>query len=273
MVRDEPRRQEVYRLRLSYILRFLVAMLLGEKRDLGPDIKGTLRSVRPRPRVIGDQNIPAEGPFAFVANHYERPGLKVFWGGMLAANAIFERRKAHRALHWLMTSEWYNFRLAGIIPVPVWFLRWLFRRIAHVYSLIIVPRSPQRAVGRAAAMRSIMEVVEQGEPIGLFPEGVGEEVLIEAMPGTGLFLHSLNKRGIPILAAGIYEEDGALIVRFGPPFSIELPEGAAKEDRDRLAREQLMAHIGRLLPRHMWGPYTSAIEDLLARSGHIPYQI
>jgi len=262
-------RQEAYRFRISYVLRFLVAMLLGQKRDLGPDIKGTRMAARPRPRVIGDQNIPLEGSFVFVANHYERPGLKVWWGGMLAANAIFERRKTRRTLHWLMTSEWYNYRLAGIIPVPVWFLRWLFRRIAHVYSLIIVPRSPQRGVGRAAAMRSIMEVVEQGEPIGLFPEGMGRDVLIEAMPGTGLFLHSLSRRGTPIMPAATYEKDGVLTVRFGAPFFIELLEGAAKEDRDRLAREQVMAHIGRLLPRPMWGPYTLAIEVLLARSGHI----
>ena len=269
MARREAKRQEVYRFRVSYILRFLVAMLLGQKRDLGPDIRGTLMAARPQPRVIGDQNIPLEGSFVFVANHYERPGLKVWWGGMLAANAIFERRKTRRTLHWLMTSEWYNYRLAGIIPVPVWFLRWLFRRIAHVYSLITVPRSPQRVVGRAAAMRSIMEVVERGEPIGLFPEGVGRDALIEAMQGTGLFLHSLSRRGVPILPTGIYEEDGVLTVRFGAPFFIGLPEGTAKEDRDRLTREQVMARIGRLLPRPMWGPYTLAIEELLARSVYI----
>ncbi len=265
----ETRRQEVYRLRIAYILRFLVAMLLGRKRDLGPDIKGTLMSARPPPRVIDDRHIPEEGPFVFVANHYERPGLKVFWGGMLAANAIFERRRKQRTLHWLMTSEWYNYKLGGIIPVPVWALRWLFRRIANVYSLVIVPRSPRRVMGRAAAMRSILEVVEkQRAPIGLYPEGVGEDVLIEAMPGTGLFLASLSKRGIHILPAGVYEEDGALTVRFGPPFTVQPPTGPDRDERDRVAREQVMANIGRLLPRPMWGPYTLAIEQLLSR-GHI----
>ncbi len=270
MAKAGPRRQETYRLRISYILRFLVAMLLGQQRDLGPDIKGTLMSARPKPRVIDDHHIPLEGPFVFVANHYERPGLKVFWGGMLAANAIFERRQTHRTLHWLMTSEWYNYRLAGVIPVPVWLLRWLFRRIARVYSLFIVPRSSERAMGRAAAMRSILEVIERdSEPIGLFPEGVGKDALIEAMPGTGLFLISLSKRGVALLPAGIYEESGALTARFGPPFFIDIGRQGDKEERDRLAREQVMAHIGRLLPRHMWGPYTLAIERLLARSEHI----
>lgn len=278
MADGEPAQQEAYRFRVSLILRFIVAMLLGRKRDLGPDVRASLMSARPQPRVIDERHIPPEGPFVFVSNHYERPGLKVFWGGMLATNAIFEQRRTERpdgrpsgrTLHWLMTSEWYNFRLGGIVPVPVWFLRWLFRRIAWVYSLVIVPRSSERMMGRAAAMRSILEVLQgQGEPIGLYPEGVGENVLIEAMPGAGLFLRSLSRRGIPILPAGIYEDEGVLTVRFGPPFFIEVSGQVDKEERDRLAREQVMAHIGRLLPRRMWGPCTLAIEQLLARSGHI----
>ncbi|MBI2913556.1 MAG: hypothetical protein HYY03_06515 [Chloroflexi bacterium] len=270
MAEREQRQEKAYRLPVSYMLRFLLATLLGRQRDLGHDIKGVLKSARPRARVSGDHHIPAEGPFVLVANHYDRPGLKVFWGGMLAAGAIYDRRRTGRSLHWLMTSEWYNFRLGGVLPVPVWFLRWLFRRIARVYGLVVVPRSGERAMGRAAAMRTILDVVDkQGEPIGLFPEGLGKDVLIEAMPGTGLFLQSLSRRGIPILPAGIYEEDGVLRVGFGPAFAVEVGRQGEKDERDRLAREQVMAHIGRLLPPRMWGPYTAAIEQLLERSGRI----
>lgn len=262
-MKENATREEAYRLPLSYILRFILAVMMGRKRDLGRDARGTLMTARPRPKVIGDQHIPREGPFAFVANHYERPGLKVWWGGMLAATAIYERRQRQRTLRWLMTSEWYNFRLAGVIPVPTWLLRWLFRRIANVYGLVIVPRSPERRVGRAAAMRAILEMLDgQGDPIGLYPEGVGREVLIEAMPGTGLFLSSLSRRGIPILPCGVQEVDGVLTARFGTPFFIDLPESAAKKERDRLARQQVMAHIGGLLPQAMWGPYAWAIERL-----------
>lgn len=260
------RRQEVYRFPVSYILRFILAMLLGQQRNLGEDIKGTLMSARPQARILGAEEIPREGPFVLVANHYERPGLKVFWGGMLVSTAVFDRRQHHRNLHWLMTSEWYNYRLAGVIPVPVWLLRWLFRRIAAVYGLVIVPRARERVLGRAAAMRTILGVIQsQGEPIALFPEGVGGETLVEAMPGTGLFLHALSRRGIPLLPVGIFEEEGALTARFGPTFRIEFPQEAPREERDRLAREQVMAHIGRLLPQRMWGPYTLAIQQLLSR--------
>jgi len=257
-------RQEVYRFRISYILRFIIAMLTGARRELAADIAGTLLAARPRPRIIDAHYVPAEGPFVLVANHYERPGLKVFWGGMLASYAVASRRTKGKALHWLMTSEWYNYRI-GPLPIPVWFLRWLFRRIAAVYGLVIVPRAPERAVGRAAAMRSILQVVErQGEPIALFPEGVGKGELIEPQPGVGAFLLSLSHRGVPILPAGLFEEEGALTVRFGPPFNIEVAE-AAKEERDRIARQRVMVNVGRLLPRELWGVYALQIEEALAR--------
>jgi len=261
----EPVRQEHYRFRISSVLLFIISMLLGRRRDLAADIAATLLAARPHPRIIDDHYVPAEGPFVLVANHYERPGLKVFWGGMLASYAISERRTRDKALHWLMTSEWYNYRL-GPMPIPVWFLRWLFRRIAFVYGLVIVPRPTERAVGRAAAMRSILQVLDrQREPIALFPEGVGKGQLVEPQPGSGAFLLSLCQRGIPILPAGIFEEEGALTVRFGPPFTIQISEETPKEERDRLARQQMMVAIGRLLPRPLWGVYTLHIEEALSR--------
>jgi 1-acyl-sn-glycerol-3-phosphate acyltransferase len=256
--------KERYRLSIRYVLRFALAVLLGRRRDLGADARGTLAGARPRPRIIDEHNIPEKGPFVFVANHYERPGLKVFWGGMLANTAVYERRPAHRTLRWLMTSEWYGFRLAGLIPVPVWLLRWLFRRIANVYGLVVVPRAAERGVGRAAAMRSILGVLrDSGDPIALFPEGVGEDVLREAMPGVGVFLLSLSKRGVPILPCGIYEEAGVLTTRFGPPFHLDEPETEERRERDALARRQLMAHIGALLPQPMWGPHAPDVQRLL----------
>src|SRR3972149_5908231 len=92
-----------YRLSPRDIPRVLLAILLGQRRDLGPDIRGTLARARPRPRVIDQHNIPEEGPFVFVTNHYERPGLEGFWGGMLAANALYERRPPPRTPRWLLT--------------------------------------------------------------------------------------------------------------------------------------------------------------------------
>jgi 1-acyl-sn-glycerol-3-phosphate acyltransferase len=258
-------RQEVYRLRISLILRFIWAMLRGQTRNLAADVEATLMAARPKPQALNDQHIPAEGPFVLVANHYERPGLKVFWGGMLASHAVAQRRASQESLRWLMTSEWHNFRL-GPLPVPVWAFRWLFRRIARVYGLVIIPRAAERGVGRAAALRTILNVLRGGEEaIGLFPEGMGTGHLIEPMPGVGSFLLSLSNRGIPMLPVGIFEEGGRLIASFGPPFSIHVPRSVEKGERERLASQQVMVAIGRLLPPQLWGVYAPVIEEALAQ--------
>jgi len=264
---DEPiqERQEAYGFRRSLILKFIWAVLRGRTRNLAADVEATLMAARPEPHALNDQHIPPEGPFVLVANHYERPGLKVFWGGMLASHAVGQRRTSQRSLRWLMTSEWYDFRL-GPLPVPVWALRWLFRRIAQVYGLVIVPRAAERGVGRAAALRTILNVLRgSGDAIGLFPEAIGTGQLIEPMPGVGSFLLSLSNRGIPILPVGIFEEEGALIASFGPPFSIQVPRSVEKGERERLASEQVMVAIGRLLPSELWGVYAPAIEEALAQ--------
>ncbi len=258
-------RREAYRLRIPLILKFIWAVLRGRTRVLAADVEATLMAARPKPQARNVQQIPAEGSFVLVANHYERPGLKVFWSGMLASHAVAQRRTSQKSLRWLMTSEWYDFRL-GPLPVPVWTTRWLFRRIAQVYGLVIVPRAAERGVGRAAAMRSILNVVRnREEAIGLYPEATGTGQLIEPMPGVGLFLLSLSERGIPILPVGIFEEEGRLIASFGPPLSIQVARGVEKGERDRLASQQVMVAIGRQLPRELWGAYASAIEEALAQ--------
>lgn len=258
---DHP--HPIFRFSIPLVVKFLWSMLLGRTRNLADDVGEALWRVRPSPRILDDHWVPAEGPFVVVANHYDRPGLRVLWGGTLVSHAILRRRRAQGTVHWLMTSEWYNYRL-GPLPVPVFVLRWLFRRIARTYDLVIVPRGRERAVGRAAAMRTILEVVRRrGEPIGLFPEGMGSGELIEPQPGTALFLLSLSGHGVPILPAGLYEEEGALTIRFGPPFFVRLPPEAAREDRDRLARQQVMVAIGRLLPRELWGHYAQAVAEAL----------
>jgi len=265
MSRPIQGRQEVYRFRISLLLRFIWAVLRGRTRSLAADVEASLMAASPKPQALNDQQVPAEGPFVLVANHYERPGLKVFWGGMLASHAVAQRRTGQRSVRWLMTSEWYDFRL-GPLPVPVWAIRWLFRRIAQVYGLVIVPRAAERGVGRAAALRTILNVVRDGEgTIGLFPEAVGTGQLIEPMPGVGSFLLSLSNHGIPILPVGIFEQEGRLTASFGPPFSIQVARSVDKGERERLASQQVMVAIGRLLPSELWGVYAPAIEEALAQ--------
>ncbi len=67
-------------------------------------------------------------------------------------------------------------------------------------------------------------------------------------PGAGRFcllLHGLGYRFVP---AGVYEEDGALCLHFGPEYSLDLPPGLSPDEKDAVASRQVMSHIA-LLPR------------------------
>ena len=92
------------------------------------------------------------------------------------------------------------------------------------------------------------------------PEGAGSGHLIEPPEGSGLFLAMLSGRGYPLFPLAIFEEDSTLVLRLGEPFRLSMPRDLSRDEADRLAREQTMVAVGRLLPREYWGVYAAAIE-------------
>jgi hypothetical protein len=47
---------------------------------------------------------------------------------------------------------------------------------------------------------------------------------------------------------GVFEEDGALCLRFGPPFELAVPAALPTLELDRAISRQVMAQIARQLP-------------------------
>jgi hypothetical protein len=182
---------------------------------------------------------------------------------MFITTVIAERRPLSPDICWIITSEWYGYRV-GPIPIPAWLIRWVFRRVGKVYGLMIMPRRASLAVGRAAVLRRIARIAQR-EPIGLMPEAGGSGILREPLEGSGLFLQALSERGVPLVPAGVWEEDDTLIVRFGQPFALSVAKEGSRQERDRQAREQVMVAVGRLLPPTYWGYYGEAIQRSLSQ--------
>jgi hypothetical protein len=255
----EPARpKRVYRFPLLPLMLWLGDFLLARPRSFARDSRITLNGNLPPPCVQGVEHLPPDGTFILVMNHYERNGLLIHFCAMAVSVAVADRRPHSPEVRWVITSEWYG-RHIGPLSIPVWLIRWAFRRVSRLYGLIIMPRAAERTVGRAAAIRRLAEEVRAGESVGLVPEVLGKGTLIEAVPGTGLVLLALSRGRVPIVPVGLWEDDEMLMVRFGEPFALKVGS-SDRQEQDRQARERVMVAIGRLLPERYWGFYADAID-------------
>jgi hypothetical protein len=254
---EPARRKRVYRFPRLPFLRWLPYFLLGRPRSFARDSRVTIDGNPPPPCLRGLEHLPPEAHFILVMNHYERDGLPIHFCAMAISMAVAERRPRSPEIRWAITSEWYG-RHIGPLPIPVWFIRWVFRRISRLYGLIVMPRAAERTRGRAAAIRRLAQNVRAGESVALVPEALGKGTLIEAMPGSGLALLALSRGRLPIVPVGLWEDDATLMVSFGEPFTLNVGS-RNRDEQDRQARERVMVAIGRLLPERYWGFYAPAI--------------
>ena len=243
------------------LLWFGVHLLFGWQRSLLSDCQTFLRT-NPYPRrVEGIDHVPAAAPFVLVANHYARQGLRSYHCGMIVTGLIAQARPAVSHIRWVITSEWYGRRL-GPLPIPPSLYRWTFRRVAQVYRPVIMPRRAGEVLARAAVLRDIIRALQR-EAVGLMPEAAGSGTLRQPLEGSGLFVHLLGKRGVPVIPVGLWDDGDTLVVSFGPPLALA-PAGGDRVEQDRSASEQMMVAIGRLLPERQWGVYHEAIQRSLA---------
>jgi len=236
------------------LLRLAAAGLLGHRRSLRDDARDALRFAPPI-RVEGRAGIPAQGPFLVVMNHYNHPKIGVWWPVMALSAAL------PADPHWVMTAAWtfpgwLGARTLGPLSA------WAFRRVANVYgftNMPVMPPRPHEEAERAAAVRRITQFTRShpNALVGLAPEGHNTPDLSLGWPpsGSGRFMLNLAERLGRLLPVGVYAEDSQLTVRFGAPFELPPPAVTAREALDRVAAEQVMREIARLLPAAMRGEF------------------
>lgn len=238
------------------------AILFHRRRSFRKDSVFAVASIRPPMEVSGQSYIPQVGRLVVLINHYHRPGFGSWWMAM-AVSAVIPLE-----IHWVTSEAWTSpgwLYSHTVTPVS----RWLFRRMAQVYSFTSMPPMPPRpweVARRAQAVRQVLSYAKKGpQPvIGLAPEGgdspTGE--LLHPPEGFGRFLLHLTNLGLALLPVGVYEDQGCLHLHFGPQFSLDLPDRLPPLEIERLVSRQVMERIAALLPLSLRGEYSTLTDQL-----------
>ncbi|MEP7288665.1 MAG: lysophospholipid acyltransferase family protein [Chloroflexota bacterium] len=223
------------------------------KRSFYVDANYLLNSHTPRPLLTGIENLPRDGAFLIVANHHHRAGLWIGWIGAMLVEAIYASRPVQFPLRIVVTdAQRFKFRgTARVFPISSWFLK----RVAMLWGMIPIPgeSDADNTTGRAAALKHVLSLLRNGEPVLFFPEGDRGTAygLVEALPGTGSFI-ALAARRAPIIPVAFWEDGDQLRGHIAPPITLTSSDDAA-------VRQEVMVRIGRMLPPSMWGAYAEAI--------------
>jgi len=185
--------------------------------------------------VVGDENIPTEGPVIFAGNH---PNA-LMDGWLLTA------RCGRRPLHFMVNAKLWEYRILGRMldamgAVPV------YRREEH-----------EGDVDNSEAFDKLYEVIESGNCMGIFPEGVShtESQLAKLKTGTARIALSVAARGnvkVTIIPCGLnyIHRDrfrSQVLIEFGEPIVIDGEWLAKFEADERAAVVDLTEHLAQAL--------------------------
>ena len=178
-------------------------------------IYGVFYRLRYRPTIIGKENIPKNGPIIMCGNHkHTRDQMNV----MIVTK---------RVIHYMAKEEYFEgkfawfFKLAGCIKVD-------------------------RRIHDEEAKRIALDYLNNGQAIGIFPEGTRNKTLgtkeeVDLLPfkyGAVSLAKKSNALIVPFGISGEYTgRKGNLVCKIGKPFSVKDME---LEDANNLLRENIL---------------------------------
>ena len=230
-------------------------VFFGGKRTFRVDGQACVERINPSLHLLGEKNIPQNGPYILTFNHYYRPGFNAWWMALaLAATMPVD-------VHFVMTGE-LTFPGKWYAPLGMAGSRWLLKRFSRIYGFTTMPPMPPRQQDIKARARSVRRVLAfaRSHPqaiLGLAPEGGDQPSGLLNMPpaGAGRFIALLAEQGFPILPVGCFEEAGAFCLHFGKAYELQTPYNLAPDEKDRQAALIVMAAIATLLPERLRGGF------------------
>jgi 1-acyl-sn-glycerol-3-phosphate acyltransferase len=196
-------------------------------------------------RVEGHEHVPATGPFILASNHTSLADPPI-----LGATVGHRNR---RLIHFMSKREIRDWPVIG----------WL----ADNSGVFFV----RRGEGDRAAQRLALELLAEGRPIAVFPEGTRSRDGRLGTAKAGAAVLALRS-GVPVLPVAIvgthrlfpgrsrFPHRSPITVRIGKPFVLgHQPEGRLDREALNSGTERVMREIAALLPpsqRGSWGEPT-----------------
>jgi len=176
--------------------------------------------------VRGRENVPREGPVLLCANHFD------WWDPLLVGTA------ASRPVFFMAKEELFRYPVLGTL-------------LPKVGAFPVRRGTPDRR-----ALRAALELLAQGQVVGIFPEGTRSRDgrLLPAQPGAAMLAVRSRAPVVPVAIAGPYRLFRPIRVRFGEPFELtEYYDRRLSNDALLEAGARIMERIRRLLPPEQGG--------------------
>ncbi|MDX1498438.1 MAG: lysophospholipid acyltransferase family protein [Woeseiaceae bacterium] len=185
--------------------------------------------------VIGRDRVPGTGPVIFAGNH---------------PNALMDG--------WLLTAKCGRWPLRFLANAKLWDYPLLGRALAATGAVPVYRREEHGdAVDNSAAFARLFDVIEAGDCVGIFPEGVShaEPGLMRLKTGTARIALGAAARGkvsVSIVPVGLnyihrHRFRSQVLIEFGPPIRIDATWLARWNEDESQAINDLTDHLARAL--------------------------
>ena len=212
---------------------------------------GPLLRLLYRPKAVGLENIPTDGPAIIAANHQS------FLDDLLLPLVVPKRKVV-----FLAKAEYFD----------KWYLRWFFK------GANVIPVRRQNRSGAEAALQAGVQALREGKLVGIFPEGTRSPDGRLYRGKTGVARMALEAQApiIPVAIVGTFEampydrkipRRGRVEIRFGRPLTFER-HYETPSDRFvlRSVTDELMYEIMMLSGQEYVDEYASKLRGQMARA-------